>query len=112
MDWIIQLAAHVGPGWKGWAVLCAVVLFLLGLLFERLWFLASLKRDLDEIKNDLPGMKADLRSLGRRVDEAKQKADESIRRSNHTDRAVEALTQSVLDVPQRVQQLLMGGRNG
>lgn len=64
-----------GPTWQHRITLFAAVVFLLGLLMERLWWMKDMRRDIAEIKADLPQMKENIERAQATADDAKSKAE-------------------------------------
>lgn len=97
----LQLADLLGPTWKHALLLGFVVVFLLGLLVERLWLLRELKRDVSAIKEDLPRMERDIRRAQRTADEAKHESERTAAAVGQA-QVIDRLHEAVLELPQTI----------
>jgi hypothetical protein len=94
--------------WKGWAMLAAAALFVFGLLFERLWFLAELRRDVNEIKSEIPRMKGDIKTAQGAADETRKRADAAVAELARNNELLDRLNESVLNLPTILVQMMTG----
>lgn len=93
------LLSILGPTWQHRITLVCAVIFLLGLLVERMWLLRSLQRDVAEIKADLPPMKAAIGRAQDTADEAKSKAEMAASALRQNSALLERLNEAVLHMP-------------
>lgn len=105
MNPVTDLADALGPGWKQWALVLTFVVFVLGLLGERLLFMTGLRRDVNEIKDDLPKMKADIKEAKDKANESERQAALAEQRSGHAEELAERLEKKLDDMPGKVMEM-------
>lgn len=112
MNEALQLADLLGPTWRHALLLGFFVVFLLGLIVERMWMLRGLKRDLSEIKKDLPRMERDIRRAQRTADEAKRESERTATAVGQAMQVLDRLHEAVLDLPQTIVTAMSRGGAG
>lgn len=106
MDKLIEL---LDPAVRGWWMLATLATLVLGLLFERMWLLASMKRDIAEIKEDVGRHNTEISDIKRDAHRSRAIAVQALNKYDGLQLLLQQLAGEIRAMPGNVAALLSAG---